>query len=110
MPVEMTDCSAASEADALSQIAEGGFAAESKIYSAGKTEPHRHDYDICLHILAGEFRLGIPDEGVIHSFGPGDRVFVPAGTLHFEDHGPLEMVVGRRPPAQGSAFRDSEGG
>ncbi|HEX8512804.1 MAG TPA: hypothetical protein VF688_06830 [Allosphingosinicella sp.] len=109
MPIEKMDCTAASEAEALSQIAEGGFAAESKLYSAARTEPHRHEHDICLHILTGEFRLGIPDEGAIHSFGPGDRVFVPAGTLHFEDHGPLKMIVGRRPPAEGSASRDSKG-
>jgi quercetin dioxygenase-like cupin family protein len=97
MPIEKIGCTTASEAEALAQMAEAGFAAESKGYPAGRAEPHRHDHDICLHILAGEFRLGIPDEGVIHSFWPGDRVLVPAGTLHFEDHGPLKMVVGRRP-------------
>lgn len=109
MPIEKTDRTAVSEAEALAQITHGGFAAESKAYAAGRTEPHRHDYDICLHILAGEFRLGMPDEGVIHSYRPGDRVFVPAGTLHFEDHGPLRMIVGRRLPGEGPASRDSKG-
>ena len=90
-----------SEAQALAKITDDGFVAAAKDYAAGKTEPHRHEYDICLHILDGEFRLGLPEEGAVHSFGPGDTLFVPAGTLHFEDHGPLRMVVGRRQPEQG---------
>lgn len=91
----------ASEEQALAAIADDGFLAATKDYAAGRTEPHRHDYDICLHILDGEFRLGLPEEGAVHSFGPGDTLFVPAGTLHFEDHGALRMVVGRRQPEQG---------
>ena len=43
------------------------------------------------------------DEGVVHSFGVGDRFLVPAGMLHFEDHGPLRLVVGRRNLEEGSA-------
>jgi len=96
MSIEVTQRPGASEAQALAEISGDGFTAAAKDYSPGKTEPHRHDYDICLHILEGEFRLGLMDEGVVHSFGPGERLFVPAGTLHFEDHGPLKMVVGRR--------------
>ena len=84
------------ETQAAAEIGSDGFEAIVKEYPAGTTEPHRHDYDICLHILAGEFRLGLPDEGVVRSFGPGDRLLVPAGTLHFEDHGQLRMVVGKR--------------
>ena len=43
------------------------------------------------------------DEGVVHSFGVDDRFLVPAGMLHFEDHGPLRLVVGRRNLEEGSA-------
>jgi hypothetical protein len=96
MSIESTYCGSVSEAQAVAEINHEGFQAATKNYAAGKTEPHHHDYDICLHILLGEFRLGVVDEDVVHSFGPGHRVFVPAGTLHFEDHGPLRMVVGRR--------------
>lgn len=92
MPIEAT----AEEAQALAEISSEGFEAAVREYPAGKTEPHRHDYDICLHILAGDFQLGLGEEGTVRSFGPGDRLLVPAGTLHFEDHGPLKMVVGRR--------------
>ncbi len=90
----------ASEAHAVDEISRDGFTAAVKDYAAGKTEPHAHDYDICLHILEGEFRLGLVDKGVVQSFSPGDRVFVGAGTLHFEEHGPLRMVVGRRHPSE----------
>ncbi len=98
MSMDVTHGNGVSEAQAVSEISAQGYAAEAREYSAGKTEPHRHDYDICLHILAGEFRLGLMDEGVVRSFGPGDRCLVPAGTLHSEDHGALRMVVGRRHP------------
>jgi len=96
MSVEVTWGNDASEAQAAFEINSEGFTAAAKDYAPGKTEPHRHDYDICLHILEGEFRLGLVDENVVHSYGPGDRLFVPAGTLHYEDHGTLRMVVGRR--------------
>jgi hypothetical protein len=101
MSIKVERHEGASEEQALAGITDDGFLAATKDYAAGRTEPHRHDYDICLHILDGEFRLGLPEEGAVHSFGPGDRLFVPADTLHFEEHGPLRMVVGRRQPAQG---------
>ena len=103
MSIQLMQGNRVSEAQAVAEISEQGFAAAAKDYGPGRTEPHRHDYDICLHILEGEFRLGLVDEGVVRSFGPGERLFVPAGTLHFEDHGPLKMVVGRREPEDASA-------
>ncbi|HXG99703.1 MAG TPA: cupin domain-containing protein [Sphingomicrobium sp.] len=98
MSVEVNRGHGASETQAAVEMSEKGFTAAAKDYEPGHTEPHRHEYDICLHILEGEFRLGLPEEDVVHSYGPGDRLFVPAGTLHFEDHGELRMVVGRRQP------------
>jgi quercetin dioxygenase-like cupin family protein len=85
MSIESTYCRGISEAQAVAEISHEGFEAATRNYPAGTTEPHRHDYDICLHILEGEFRLGVVDEGVVHGFGPGHRLFVPAGALHFED-------------------------
>ena len=98
MLVTVTSNNGASETDTVVEMSEKGFVAEAKDYVPGTTAPHRHDYDICLHILEGEFRLGLVDDDVVLSCGPGDRLVVPAGTLHFEDHGPLKMVVGRRNP------------
>ena len=73
-----------------------GFAPEAKDYGPGSTEPHAHDYDVRLYIVEGIFRVTDADSNRVHSFGPGDKVFVGAGTRHSEDHGPLRMVVGRR--------------
>jgi quercetin dioxygenase-like cupin family protein len=102
MSVELSHGNGACEAQAVEEFSREGFAAAVKEYAAGKTEPHRHDYDICLHILEGEFRLGVGEEGIVQRFAPGDRLVVPAGTLHFEEHGPLTMVVGRRDRQEGS--------
>ncbi len=96
MLVTVTSGHGVSEAETVVEMSEKGFVAEAKDYEPGTTEPHRHDYDICLHILEGEFRLGVVDDDVVLSCGPGDMLVVPAGTLHYEDHGPLRMVVGRR--------------
>ena len=109
MSIEVTHRNGASEAQAVADMSGQGFTAAAKDYPAGRTEPHRHDYDICLHILEGEFRLGLLEEGVVRGFGPGDRLSVPAGTLHFEDHGPLRMVVGRREPARGLTSNEPKG-
>jgi uncharacterized cupin superfamily protein len=97
------------EAQAIAELSREGFAAGAYDYPAGKTEPHSHDYDVCLHILSGEFRLGLVEEGVVRSFGPGERLLVPAGTLHFEDHDALRMVVGRRRPEDGGASDPTRG-
>lgn len=109
MSIEVTPGTHASEAQAVAELGGRGFTAAAKDYAAGKSEPHRHDYDICLHILEGEFRLGVVDEAVVHSFGAGDSIFVPARTLHFEDHGPLRMVVGRRHPEEGFGSNEQKG-
>jgi quercetin dioxygenase-like cupin family protein len=87
-----------SEAVATAEISNQGYQVATKDYGPGKSDPHAHEYDICLHILSGELRLGIVDEAVVYSFGRGERCLVPAGTVHFEEHGALRMVVGRREP------------
>lgn len=86
----------ADEDQALAELERDGFKGEKKAYAPGRTEPHEHDYDICLYILEGEFRLNDVDQPAVHACGPGSKLFVPAGTRHFEDHGVLTMVVGRR--------------
>jgi quercetin dioxygenase-like cupin family protein len=98
MSIEILQGNQASEAQAIAEIGHAGFAAAAKLYEPGRTEPHRHDYDICIHVFEGEFRLGLVEEGSVRSFEPGERLLVPAGTLHYEEHGHLRMVVGRREP------------
>ena len=96
MPITMGHDGDALEEQVLADMAHEGFTVVAKDYSPSTTEPHHHDVDICLHIIAGEFRLTEVDAALVHRFGPGDRVFVPRGTRHAEDHDELRMVVGRR--------------
>lgn len=84
------------EEQMIADMGRDGFEAATKVYSPGQTEPHQHDYDVCLYILEGEFRLTEVAPSVVHSFGPGDKVCVARGTAHAEEHGSLRMVVGRR--------------
>lgn len=80
----------------IDEMVAEGFEAAAKTYGADRTQPHHHDYDVCLHIVEGEFKLDEVAAGKVHSFGPGDRVFVSRGIRHAEEHGPLRMIVGRR--------------
>lgn len=86
----------AGQEEALAELNLEGFSGAAKDYAPGTTEPHTHDQDLQLYILEGEFRLTDVDRGAVHVCRPGDKVFVAAGTPHFEDHGDLRMVVGRR--------------
>lgn len=96
MTIETSSGHSISEAEAIAEMARDGFAAEAKNYGPGSNEPHAHDYDVRLYILEGIFKVTDADTGQVHSFGPGDKASVPAGTRHAEDHGELRMVVGRR--------------
>ena len=86
----------ASEEQALEELSRDGFTGSAKEYAPGRTEPHHHDYDVCLYVMEGEFRVTEADTGLVHSLKPGAKLFVPSGTRHSEDHGTLRMVVGRR--------------
>ncbi|MDQ3145254.1 MAG: hypothetical protein M3Q57_10330 [Pseudomonadota bacterium] len=88
----------ADEEAALTELARDGFSAAAKDYEPGRTEPHEHDHDICIHVLKGEFRLADAGSGLVHRCGPGARAFVARGTPHFEEHGELRLAVGRRYP------------
>lgn len=96
MPITSNHEPAAAQEQVLQQMQQAGFEAAAKDYAAGRTEPHAHDYDVCLYILEGEFRLTEMDRAMVHRFGPGDKVLVGRGTVHAEEHGPLRMIVGRR--------------
>jgi mannose-6-phosphate isomerase-like protein (cupin superfamily) len=96
MPVVTTHEPGLAEDQMIAQMAGDGFEAAAKDYFPGKTEPHHHEYDVCLYILEGEFSVAEVSSGQVHRFVPGDKVFVPRGTAHAEEHGALRMVVGRR--------------
>ena len=96
MSVTTTHQPGAPETEMIQVMARDGFEAAAKDYGPGATEPHAHDYDVCLYILEGEFRLREVDRSIVHRFNPGDKVFVDRGTVHAEEHGPLRMIVGRR--------------
>ncbi len=95
MQVAISHDPGAPEEQVVEEMAQEGFAAAPKDYPSGKTEPHHHDYDVYLYIMEGEFRLRL-DAQTVHICRPGDRVRVPRGTVHSEEHGPLRMIVGRR--------------
>ena len=42
--------------------------------------PHAHDHDESLWVIAGEITFGI--DGADYRLGPGDRLMLPAGTVH----------------------------
>ena len=84
------------ESQMIEEMARDGFEAAIRHYGSGTTEPHQHDYDVCLYILGGEFKLREVERSTVYRFGPGDKVFVGRGTVHAEEHGPLRMIVGRR--------------
>ena len=98
MTVVTTHQPGISEEQMIRQMSCDGFEAAARDYGSGATEPHQHDYDVCLYIVEGEFRLREVERSIVHSFGPGDKVLVDRGTTHAEEHGPLRMIVGRRHP------------
>jgi hypothetical protein len=96
MPVFTTHQPGTPEDQMIEEMARDGFQAAARDYGSGQTEPHQHDYDVCLYISEGELRLLEAERSIVHRFGPGDKVFVQRGTVHTEEHGPLRMIVGRR--------------
>ena len=43
---------------------------------------HDHGYDKVIVVAAGSIRFGIPDRGQGHDLAVGDRLELPAGTIH----------------------------
>ncbi len=44
--------------------------------------PHDHGYDKVLVVAAGSIRFGLPGSGDVADLGVGDRLDLPAGTVH----------------------------
>jgi len=49
---------------------------------------HQHDYDKVLLCLSGAITFTLPGTGRAETLRPGDRLDLPAGTLHVADVGP----------------------
>jgi len=44
--------------------------------------PHTHDYDKVIYVVQGSITFEIPDLGKQHTLKAGDRLDLPAGTVH----------------------------
>lgn len=49
---------------------------------------HDHGYDKVIVVVAGSIRFGLPDRGETVALETGDRLDLPAGTLHDAVVGP----------------------
>ncbi len=49
---------------------------------------HAHIYTEVLWLIEGELTVGLPAEGRLLQLSPGDRIVIPAGTLHASEAGP----------------------
>jgi quercetin dioxygenase-like cupin family protein len=58
--------------------------------------PHHHEHDESLWVVRGEITFGVADAR--HRLGPGDRLMLPAGTVHTAVAGPegATYLIGRR--------------
>ncbi len=58
--------------------------------------PHRHEHDESLWVVRGEITFGVG--GRRYRLGPGDRLMLPAGTVHTADAGPegATYLIGER--------------
>jgi quercetin dioxygenase-like cupin family protein len=50
--------------------------------------PHEHAYDKVLVVAAGSIRFGLPERGDAADLAVGDRLDLPAGTVHDAAVGP----------------------
>jgi quercetin dioxygenase-like cupin family protein len=60
-------------------------------------EPHAHDHDESLWVTEGEITFGVA--GSEYRLGAGDRLMLPAGTVHTARVGPTgaAYLIGQRP-------------
>jgi quercetin dioxygenase-like cupin family protein len=85
------------ESDLRERLAREGF--DAFVWSDGSGAdyaPHRHECDESLWVVRGEITFGVADAH--HRLGPGDRLMLPAGTLHEALAGPegVTYLIGRR--------------
>lgn len=53
---------------------------------------HMHSYDKIIYVLSGSITFGLPEQGKQITLNAGDRLDLPAGTLHDATVGPQGVV------------------
>ena len=96
MTIILSEGHCASEERAIAELKAEGFTAAVAALPPTTTETHRHDYDVCLHILEGELVFTDVERAITYACWPGEKLFVSAGSPHHDRHGPLKIVAGRR--------------
>lgn len=95
--IAWTEAAPPVEATLKERLAADGFDAWTWTDAPGATyAPHSHDVDESLWVLAGEITFEVA--GARYRLGPGDRLQLPAGTLHAAEAGPAgaTYLVGER--------------
>lgn len=65
----------------MSILESEGYEVSSYTYRPGTVFPaHEHGEDKCDAVIEGLFRLTV--DGTDYDLGPGDRLYIPAGTRH----------------------------
>lgn len=65
----------------MSILESEGYEVASYTYRPGTVfPPHEHAQDKCDAVVEGNFRLTA--NGAAYDLGPGDRLYIPAGTRH----------------------------
>jgi len=79
--IAWNDATPPDETTLRGRLAADGFEAWSWTDAPGATyAPHSHDQDESLWVVAGEISFTVGDE--TYQLGPGDRLQLPAGTVH----------------------------
>lgn len=87
-----------SESALRENLEERGYAVSRYVYPPGTSFPdHTHPMDKIDAVVSGRFRMGTPDGKVL--LEAGDRLAVPAGTVHSAE------VVGDEPVVSLDAVR-----
>lgn len=97
--VAWTEPSPPSEADLRARLARDGFQAWCWTDAPGAVyAPHAHAEDESLWVLDGQIDFVIA--GRTYRCGPGDRLQLPAGTVHAATAGPAgaTYLIGERRP------------
>jgi quercetin dioxygenase-like cupin family protein len=87
----------ATEDDLRARLTAEGFSAFRWTDAPGAHyEPHSHEADESLWVLAGEMTFEV--DGRKYRLGPGDRLQLPSGTLHAATAGPegATYLIGER--------------
>jgi quercetin dioxygenase-like cupin family protein len=95
--IPWTDAGPPTEDVLRERLAADGFAPFAWRDPAGADySPHQHDHDESLWVIEGEITFGVG--GKDYRLGPGDRLMLPAGTVHTARAGPAgaHYLIGER--------------